>query len=330
MIWLLLSIFLVIALGSAAMLFHTQRRKDREHAAARRRYQLPESTQRIGVLDNNPDRPRGKTLRELLLDESDEAAGTVLRDPNASTLFAHESRMVQGVDGDMLLTRPPFVLRHSIVGVRLGRYLDRLSRRLQPWVVVCPRVRLDAIVAATNPLGRDPDDWRRWRKRARLRAIDILICDRRNWRPILAVVLKRQSKTLLDQLKLPTAGAGGSGGDRMIDEILNQVGLPVVYASGAFATDWRLIAPYVDESILRTRDPCVEGEPWDRSAAAGQAPPHPENQPQGLRGAHRGTDRIFPDVPSGQSGGVRTLLGMAQEEPEIGGPESTPRQPAQS
>lgn len=342
MIWVLASIFLLIALASAWVLHRTQKARSRAQDEARKRYQLSDTGERIAFLDGDPNRPRGPRLKDLLRDDDREAkAQQIVSDASAATVAGVDTRLVQGLDGDMLLTSPPFVLRPSVLGARLGRYVNRLSRRLPPWVVVCPRVRLDSIVVSTNPLGRDALDWRRWRKRARLRSVDILICDRRDWRPIVAIVLRREHTSLLERLRLPSGGPGGSGGDRLTDEILNHVGLPIVYASGTLSGDWRKIAPYIDEAILRTRDPCVEGDPWHEAPAAdsmARAPSARATSPAATSTAHShlaasgkpehpdDRDRIFPAPPRSheasqahpaQHSGVDALLSMAAEEPEL-------------
>lgn len=335
MIWVLASIFLLIALASAWVLHRTQKARSRAQDEARKRYQLSDTGERIAFLDGDPNRPRGPRLKDLLRDEGREAtAQRIVSDPSASTLVGADARLVQGVDGDMLLTSPPFALRLSVLGARLGRYVNRLSRRLPPWVVVCPRVRLDSIVVATNPLGRDALDWRRWRKRARMRSVDILICDRRDWRPIVAIVLRREHTSLLERLKLPSGGPGGSGGDRLTDEILNHVGLPIVYATGTLSNDWRKIAPYIDEAILRTRDPCVEGDPWDGSHGTSPSVTAASATPDSVAPASRSRhvaagsgddrDRIFAkrtDSGVASAGapapGLDALLSMAADETDV-------------
>ena len=88
---------------------------------------------------------------------------------------------------------------------------------------------------------------------------DLLLCDRRDFRPVLAILWNRPARggTLVERLRRPD---GGPAGDRLIEEILRQVALPVVHASGSLSQDWSQIAPYIDEAILPTRDPCIEGD----------------------------------------------------------------------
>lgn len=163
-------------------------------------------------------------------------------------------RIVQTPDGETVLTTPPFALRPQMVTNRLGRFVNGLSKRLPAWVVACPRVRLESLVTPTPPDGRDPEDWSQWRRRVRVRAVDVVLCDRRTWKPLLAIMLKpsnragRNSGTNGTVAALAIAG----GQDRMIEEVLGHVGLTMVHVSGKIADDWPLIQPYVDESILKS------------------------------------------------------------------------------
>jgi hypothetical protein len=142
----------------------------------------------------------------------------------------------------MILTTPPFALRESLFGNKVGRFINALNRRIPAWVIVCPRVRLDSLVTPTPPDGRDPSDWREWRKRVRMRSIDIVLCDRRTWRPLVAVMFDNR----------PTSARTiGGGRDRMTDEILTHIGLPILHLTGDIVADFPLIQPYVEESILR-------------------------------------------------------------------------------
>jgi hypothetical protein len=181
--------------------------------------------------------------------------------------------LVQTPDGEMILTTPPFALRPQLFSRRVGRYFNGLSRRLPAWVVACPRMRLEALVTPTPPDGRDPDDWAQWRRRVRMRAVDIVICDRRTWKPLVAIMLEPRPGGRF-QRRGGTGGTStalvlGGGQDRMIDEVLGHVGLPLIRGSGELAADWPLIAPYVDEAILRTR---TEEEVLDATDAANERP----------------------------------------------------------
>ncbi|MFN7020738.1 MAG: hypothetical protein ACK4WH_05340 [Phycisphaerales bacterium] len=206
-----------------------------------------------------------------LIDLVRESAEPTGADAEAPVVAA---RLVQTPDGEELLTAPPFALRPHLLGRRLGRYCNGLIRRLPVWLIACPRVRLDALVTPTPPDGRDPDDWARWRRRVRMRAVDLVIADRRTWRPVLVVMLGPAPGATFS--RSGTAGGTSSalvlagGQDRMIDEVLAHVGLPLVRGSGELAADWPLIEPYINETILKT----VSEE--DLSAADHAASPRPD------------------------------------------------------
>lgn len=163
-------------------------------------------------------------------------------------------RIVQTADGESIITTPPFALRPQMASNRLGRFVNGLSKRLPAWIIACPRVRLEALVTPTPPDGRDPEDWSQWRRRVRVRAVDVVLCDRRTWKPVLAIMLKPASRLSRNSGTNGTVTAltFGGGQDRMIDEVLLHVGLDLVHASGRIAEDWPLIQPYVDQSILKT------------------------------------------------------------------------------
>jgi hypothetical protein len=175
-------------------------------------------------------------------------------------------RFVNTPDGEMLLTEPPFKLRDTVFSRRNGRYAQALLRRLPPWLMICPRVRLDSILTPTSPDGRDPNDWREWRRRVRVRCIDILVCDRRTWSPVLAIMIDREATST------PSATTIGGGRDRIVDEVLNAVGLPLVRGSGVFKEDWPIIRPHVEQAMLPApaesgEQPVEIGNAWDASAA---------------------------------------------------------------
>lgn len=183
--------------------------------------------------------------------------GDLARDdapPTSPPASSVGGRIVQTPDGEMVITTPPFALRPQMISSRHGRFVNGLSKRLPAWIIACPRVRLESLVTPTPPDGRDPDDWSQWRRRVRVRAVDVVLCDRRTWKPILAIMLKPASRL---SRKAGTNGTVtaltfGGGQDRMIDEVLNHVGLDLVHVSGRIAEDWPLIQPYVDQSILKT------------------------------------------------------------------------------
>ncbi|MGE4195664.1 MAG: DUF2726 domain-containing protein, partial [Phycisphaerales bacterium] len=118
----------------------------------------------------------------------------------------------------------------------------------------------------TPPDGRDADDWRTWRRRVRLRSIDLVLCDRRTWQPLLAVLFERHDHEV-------RANEIAGGKDRIVDEILSTVGLPFVRATGRFKDDWHVIRPYVEQAMLPSRmlddepdDDSLGGTGWDASA----------------------------------------------------------------
>lgn len=97
-----------------------------------------------------------------------------------------------------------------------------------------------------------------------MRSIDILLCDRRDWKPLLAIMLERPAQLTRRGVAVGgqslNAGTGtqllggpGGGVDRMVEEVLGHVGLPLIRASGVLDEDWPLIDPYVSEAILRSQ-----------------------------------------------------------------------------
>lgn len=151
--------------------------------------------------------------------------------------------MVLTPDGEMIITTPPFRLRETILSPREAAYAAAISRRLPRGLVLCPKVRLESLLTPTPPDGRDPEDWRTWRRRVRMRAVDFVICDTSGgrWRPLIAVEVDRPPMAIR---KI------GGGVDRIIDEVLTAAGLPFVRCTGEPDADWPMIEPYL-------RDPAV-------------------------------------------------------------------------
>ena len=262
MVWIVVIILVAVCAGCGVLLWRLNAQQQAQHARRRRRYEIdPAIKERIPLLDGDPARPRGPTLRERLLEEAaaerESAADIALREAPSTPVSAQIVRTIDG--SEAVLTEPPFVLRRSLFSHRGARYLNELTPRVPAWIVFCPRARIDALVMVSRPAVRDATDWANWRRRARLRAIDVLPCDRRDFRPVLAILWNRPARggTLVERLRRPD---GGPAGDRLIEEILRQVALPVVHASGSLSQDWSQIAPYIDEAILPTRDPCIEGD----------------------------------------------------------------------
>lgn len=256
--------FLTFALVVAVVVLaiRATARATRERKAAqerRRRYVVDQSGPRLPMAATKaPAAPTSTEISDAFVftRTSDGSGSTILPSPavGASAAPAEAQppaspgrgvtgRIVNTPDGEMILTTPPFALKSQMVTRRLGRYLNALSRRLPAWVIVCPKVRLDTLLTPTRPDGRDPRDWREWRRRVRVRAIDLVLCDRRTWRPLGALMFDHPHPSQA------TTVAGGV--DRMIEEVLRNAGLPALRLSGDFEADWPLIAPLVDEAILR-------------------------------------------------------------------------------
>ncbi|HYE02274.1 MAG TPA: DUF2726 domain-containing protein [Phycisphaerales bacterium] len=121
-------------------------------------------------------------------------------------------------DGQMRLTEPPFLGRGRLLSPSRAAFAERLRRRLPAGLVLCPMVRLEALVEPTAPQGYDPADWRRWRRRVRLRAVHLLLCEAPTWRPVLAILLEAPG----------CAARAERRPDAITDEVLRHIGLPVV------------------------------------------------------------------------------------------------------
>ena len=234
----------VIAIGTSGPAARARRER-------RKRYRLDETADRIDFIDARPAEPVPMVAE--IPPVSAPAASPV--NPAASVVETQDSRpprkplgrLVVTPDGESILTTPPFELRDAVFTRRAGKYVTSLYRRLPPWVVVCPKVRLDALLTPTAPDGRDASDWRVWRQRVRVRAVDLLLCDRRTWRPLLAVIIDGTPSADAQSTQI-TRLAGGK--DRIIDEVLGAVGLPFIRGTGRFADDWPTIRPYIENAIL--------------------------------------------------------------------------------
>ncbi len=280
--WMILAFLVLMAIASVVVVVVT-RTDERKRQERRRRFELTDTGERIPLAPPLPeptDQPASEEVAAFLasgplvpVGPGDNLAGTrteIEPDPEVIPLVPEAEgrsplgRFVHTPDGEMLLTTPPFRLRETIMSRRNGRYTLALLRRLPPWLVISPKVRLDSILTPTTPDGRDPDDWRQWRHRVRVRAIDLLLCDRRTWQPVLAIMIDHQPHAKA------TAIAGGK--DRIIDEVLASVGLPLVRGTGSFKDDWPVIRPYVEQATLASplhqdEDALHGGQGWDASAA---------------------------------------------------------------
>ncbi len=149
------------------------------------------------------------------------------------------ARLVLTPDGEMVLTAPPFTLRQSILPAPAAALLHAIAGRLPTGFILCPRVRLESLVEPTSPADRDPDDWRQWRRRVRLRSVDAAVCrlEAVGWRPVLAI-----------EIDAPPSMARNSAPDRIVDEVLEAAGLPVVHVDYAATVDqaWTLIRTRLD------------------------------------------------------------------------------------
>lgn len=239
----------------------------RAEAERRRRYALLESSERIdvapeGVAANPAAKVPLSTTEQFELgtflgrepppapshSDGSTVIETALQSPSNTKLPAAPpvmGRLVMTPDGEQLLTQPPFALREVMFNKRIGRFVNLLSRRLPAWIIACPKVRLDSVVFPTSPAGRSAQDFREWRRRVRWRSIDIVLCDRRTFKPVLAILFYQKPDT--------QARTIGGGEDRIIDEVLQTVGLPLVRLTGSFQADWPLIAPYVEQAILPSK-----------------------------------------------------------------------------
>jgi hypothetical protein len=144
------------------------------------------------------------------------------------------ARRVMTPDGEMVLTAPPFALRNSILPAPAAALLHAIATRLPQGMILCPRVRLESLVEPTSPVDRDPDDWRQWRRRVRLRSVDAAVCrlEAVGWRPLLAIEIDAQPSMTRNV-----------GPDRIVDDVLEAAGLPVVHleADSTVEQAWTLI-----------------------------------------------------------------------------------------
>jgi hypothetical protein len=217
-------------------------RLQRERDEARKRWVIgPGGGERIPLA--TPE-PRGAWTTASRLEEGAAMLSEADDPPTSSSLddspLPAPARLVLTPDGEMVLTAPPFALRESIVTPGAGALLRGIAGRLPREMVLCPRVRLESLVQPTSPVDRDPDDWRRWRRRVRLRSVDAAICrveagpdgESGGWRPVLAI-----------EIDLPLSVSRNSAPDRIVDDVLEAAGLPVVHVDAGATVEqaWTLI-----------------------------------------------------------------------------------------
>lgn len=275
--WTVLIILVLMVVVSVIIIVVTKREETRREQR-RQRFELMDTGQRLPLAEDRPPPPPGPIgeIAGFVATEAPPAPSTLsanvieTREEKLVEEILHgkaepvpQGRFVQSADGEVLLTTPPFRKREAIFSKRHGRYALALARRLPPWLVICPKVRLDTLVSPTSPDGRDADDWREWRRRVRMRAVDLVLVDRRTWEPLLAIMLERDHPA--------TATTLGGGKDRIIDEVLAAVDLPLVRGKGSFKDDWPAIRPYVEQAMLpgtedSDREPVMGGAAWDASA----------------------------------------------------------------
>ena len=243
---------MVVALGTSGPAARARRER-------RQRYQLDESATRIPLAPVYTPPAVPPPTEELAPVSYPRGEIPPAPAPDTQPAKPPLGRMVMTPDGEMILTQPPFALREAIFTRKAGRYVAAMYRRLPPWVVVCPRVRLDSLLTPTKPDGRDAADWRTWRHRVRMRSLDFVLCDRRTWKPLLAVIIDGAPGAANDPVqRLGSAPGGapgeamkiGGGKDRIVDEVLGAVGLPLIRGTGRFSEDWAMIRPYVENAIL--------------------------------------------------------------------------------
>ncbi|MBL0921143.1 MAG: DUF2726 domain-containing protein [Phycisphaerales bacterium] len=182
------------------------------------------------------DEQGGGSLRRPL-DWSPEEVDWLLADTHIGRGWG--ARTVQTPDGPMVLTTPPFRLRKSIMNYRERSYARAVSVMLPSGYVMCPQVRLESLLTPMHPDGRPVEDFRNWRRRVRMRAVDFVICRLPEWSPIVAMEIEKEKS------------AKAFARDRMIDETLAEAGLPLIRCSGSPQEDWAMIRPYLKPTAAR-------------------------------------------------------------------------------
>jgi hypothetical protein len=290
--WLIIAIIAALLVGSVVIVW-VSGTEDRRRESRRKRFEIQDSSERVPLVTEEEHARRRQNREDTAIflgpelvvpdstrgvpDSSDDPRGGIEPDPDVSTLLNDPSgektgslgRLVNTPDGEAILTNPPFKLRGAVFSKRHGKYTASMMRRLPPWLVLMPRVRLDTLVTPTSPDGRDPDDWRTWRRRVRMRSVDLILCDRRTWTPILAILFDRASNNV-------RATTIGGGRDNIVDEVLMAIGLPFIHATGNLKEDWHVVRPYVEQAMLpsagdldmdESADDPLGGTAWDASAA---------------------------------------------------------------
>lgn len=168
-------------------------------------------------------------------EESEAGAGTgVAEQPAPIGPPPGAMRRVVTPDGPMVLTRPPFRLRRSMLQGRERMYARELSVRLPSGYVLCAQVRLESLLTPSESDMWDAGDYAEWRRRARWRSVDFVVCRLPEWAPVVAIEVD------------PTEGnALRATRDLLLEEALGAVGLPLVRCGRTPKQDWPAIAAHL-------------------------------------------------------------------------------------
>src|SRR5438876_6260328 len=160
--WLILLI-LVAMLAGAVVVLAERRTDQKRRAERRRRFELRDTGERVPLAPPKEPTARRDLAEVTAFIASDPAAlsrrsanGEAGVDPDPAVMpvvprstIVPRGRFVHTPDGEMLLTEPPFTLRETVFTKRNGRYAQALLRRLPPWLMICPKVRLDSMLTPT-------------------------------------------------------------------------------------------------------------------------------------------------------------------------------------
>lgn len=243
LVWTLAGIAVVAAFWSIIAALRASKRRSRRDntlASAEGRIPLRDEVAPVGAAPDPTVGPRPDNVLSDSLHGQPIEPWTV--DQMRTLLTDEESkgtdwpRRVMTPNGPMDLTPPPFKLRGSIMSWRERAYARAITARMPSGYVLCPQLRLDTLLVPVKPGDRAADDWRTWRQRVRVRAIDFVVCRLPDWAPILAI-----------EVDLGGTNATKDTKDKMTVETLAEVGLPLVRCSGSPEKDWPMIEPYVPE-----------------------------------------------------------------------------------
>ncbi len=244
LVWTLAAVAVIAALWSIVAALRASKRRSRRDtslATAEGRIPLRDELPPVGAAPDPTVGPRPASILSDSLHGQPVEPWTV---DQMRTLLTEEDakgadwpRRVMTPNGPMDLTPPPFKLRGSIMSWRERAYARAITARMPSGYVLCPQLRLDTLLVPVKPGERAADDWRTWRQRVRVRAIDFVVCRLPDWAPVLAIEVDLADKTT----------ATSDTKDKMTVETLAEVGLPLVRCSGSPEKDWPMIEPYVPE-----------------------------------------------------------------------------------